>query len=134
VPGIIEKPARGRKPATTPMVTLRTEPRFSLNESAYDALGRPEGIVFLYDKNVRAIGFRAVLPDTGGVTGAYRIKQSKRSKYRWYTVYARQFIRFLGLRVEKAHTFKATMEGGDLAIWLDADIWPDSTGALASKT
>src|SRR5215210_2631623 len=43
---------------TTPLITIQKRGTFSANRAAFEALGEPEGIKLLYDKNQNVIGIR----------------------------------------------------------------------------
>lgn len=52
------------KTSTSPEVTIQRKGVFSLNRAAYEALGGPDAVELLYDREERLIGIRKVTPDT----------------------------------------------------------------------
>jgi hypothetical protein len=48
------------KPGAEPLVTIQKKGVLSLNRAAYEALGNPQAVELLYDRDSRRIGFRKV--------------------------------------------------------------------------
>ena len=59
------------KPGTQPFVTIQRKGVLSLNRAAFDALGDPEAVELLYDRENRSIGMRKV---DSSVEHAYTVR------------------------------------------------------------
>ncbi len=58
-------------PDKDPLITIQKKGIFSLNQIAYEALGKPEAVELLYDRDARIIGLRKV---DASVQHAYRVR------------------------------------------------------------
>lgn len=54
---------RAATSSKTPMVTIQKGGHFSLNRAAYEAMGAPEAVELLYDREEKLIGFQSAPPD-----------------------------------------------------------------------
>jgi hypothetical protein len=59
-------------PDKDPLITIQKKGIFSLNQVAYEALGKPEAVELLYDREASRIGLRKV---NGSVQHSYRVRQ-----------------------------------------------------------
>jgi hypothetical protein len=79
---------RGLTPTATPRAGILRRGYISLNDPAYQLLGRPSHVVLLYDPKRRAVGLRPATPDT---THAYQVRKQRDSAS--YLVSASAFVR-----------------------------------------
>jgi hypothetical protein len=98
-------------------VSLHQKGRFSMNEAAFDALGKPEAIALLYDKGRKAIGFKAVEPE---LRHAYTVRKQKKSKS--YLVGSIAFCQHYGIDASKTRAFEPVLDNGILVLELDKAI------------
>ncbi len=101
----------------TPMVTIQKGGPFSLNKAAYDAMGAPEYVELLYDRDEKLIGFRPASLDN---PRAYQVTtQGTRSTGR--QVPGRAFAKFYDLDVTVARRYPVEMRDGILVLDLKGD-------------
>lgn len=101
--------------AKAPYVTIQKRGTMSFNHSAFVALGSPEAIELLYDRDERIIGVRAVHP---GVEHAYPIRATgggKADSGTWM-VSGRAFAQYYGIDTEVSRRYAAVMDNGVLCI------------------
>lgn len=90
----------------TPRVSVEPGRGLSFNGPAYELLGRPASVVFLFDAERRAIGLRAA---ELGAPIAYPVKQQGSSNS--YRVSAKKFLRHCGLHNGNVRTSTPRLEG-----------------------
>lgn len=96
-----------------PRVSLQSRGNFSFNQAAYEAIGSPETIEFLYDPGEKIIGLRAVDP---AVPHAYPVR--KQANASSYVLAGRAFCLTYGLPVDDGFTRRwvPTVEDGILIV------------------
>mgnify|MGYP001362516550 CR=1 FL=1 len=67
-------------PSSDPHITIQKKGIFSLNRAAYDALGSPDTVELLYDREARLIALRKVAKS---VTHAYKVRAFGKSGMTW---------------------------------------------------
>jgi len=67
-------------PSSEPLITIQRKGIFSLNRAAYDALGTPDAVELLYDRESRLIGIRKVAKSVGH---AYTVRAFGKSGMSW---------------------------------------------------
>lgn len=97
-----------------PRVSLHRKGNFSLSQAAYETLGSPESVVLLYDREKRAIGFRAA---KNGERHAYSVRRQKNSKS--YLVGAIAFCQHYGIDASTTRIFDPQTVNNILVIELD---------------
>lgn len=103
---------RKSKPvATQPLVTLQASGTFSMNRAAYEALGNPEAVDLLYDREERVVGFRAADKEDAH---SYPIKPQQNSLN--YQTAGRAFCTYYNIETGSARRFAARMFEDILAI------------------
>lgn len=103
---------RKSKPvATQPLVTLQASGTFSMSRAAYEALGSPEAVDLLYDREERIVGFR---PAEKEDAHSYPIKPQQNSLN--YQTAGRAFCTYYNIETGSARRFAAKMFGDVLAI------------------
>lgn len=84
-----------------PMVTIQKDGEFSMNKAAHDAIGAPEAVELLYDREEKLIAFRPAPPD-GALS--FNVKpQGKRSTGR--QVAGKAFAGYYDLDVSVARRY-----------------------------
>lgn len=94
------------------LVTLQASGTFSMNEAAYEAIGRPEQVDLLYAEDEQMVGFRPA----EGSPHSYPIK--KQPNGRSFQTGGRAFCTHYGIETGKARRFAAELVDGVLAISL----------------
>ena len=117
-----------------PLVTLQASGTFSMNEASWEALGKPEQVELLYDREEQIIGFRAA---TEKSPHSYPIKPQQNG--RTFQTGGRAFCRHYGIETGKARRFAGEMIDGVLAIDLKGEFFeakrgPRSTDKPKAKT
>ena len=108
---------RKAKPLVSqPLVTLQASGTFSMNEASYDALGQPDQVELLYDREEKIIGFRAA---TEKSPHSYPIKPQQNG--RTFQTGGRAFCSHYGIEIGKARRFAGEMIEGVLAIDLKGE-------------
>jgi hypothetical protein len=82
-----------------------------LNQDAYEALGRPEAVELLFDRDEQMMGFRSV---PKSVSHAYAVRPQRNASS--LLVSGRAFNQFYGIEIDEARRHPATMVGDVLAI------------------
>lgn len=100
-----------RKVIPEPLVTLHRTGGFALNRAAYEALGKPERIELLYDREERIIGFRL---DEDAQAHTYPVSQANDSQY--YTFSGHAFRNYYDLGERDTGRFRARLIDGILTV------------------
>ena len=103
---------------TDPQVTIQRRGMFSLNRSAFLALGSPGAVELLYDKDDRIVGLR---PVEASARHAYHVRQSTRSSSGPFVVSAMAFTKFYDINTSLTQRWVAYMDDGVLCVNLSAD-------------
>ena len=93
------------------LFTIRAEGRFVLNRAAYDALGQPEYVELLYDREAQLIGVRSADEQS---KDAYVVK--KQSRGDTYGMSGAAFCKHYDIQVERSQRYVATIDNGDLVV------------------
>jgi hypothetical protein len=101
-----------------PFVTIQKRGTMSFNKAAQVALGSPEAVELLYDKENDVMGIRAVDPS---VDHAYPMRAQGNKDDGPYIVSGAAFTKFYGIKTEEARRFNAEMEDGVLIIDLRSE-------------
>lgn len=100
-----------------PYVTIQRRGTMSFNKSAYAALGSPEAVELLYDRDEQIIGVR---PVDRSVEHAYPIRPSgggKADPGSWM-VSGRAFVQYYDIDTELSRRYPVSMDGDVLCIAL----------------
>ena len=120
---------RGVRHSTGPAITLQASGIFALNEAAVEALGQPQSVVLLYDRDARVVGFRPADPS---VKHAYQVRKDPRSPSSLVT--GRAFCRAHAIPTDRGRRYQATMRGDVLTIDLkDEPVIPRKRQTLKPK-
>jgi hypothetical protein len=95
-------------------VSIQRRGIFGLSESAYAALGEPEAVHFLFDRERGAVGLEAA---PAGDADAYKVREPTTGTSRLVT--GTKFTDHYGIPVDKGQRFEAAMEGHVLCFALD---------------
>lgn len=96
-------------------VSLHKKGNFALNKAAYDALGEPKAVILLFDKDNKAVGLKAVDPDT--VRHAYSVRGQNNSKS--YLIGAIAFCQHYDIDATQSKVFEPELVDGVLVLELD---------------
>jgi hypothetical protein len=119
---------KARPSVKQPLVTLQASGTFSMNEASYDAIGRPDQVELLYDKDERIIGFR---PATDESPHSYPIKPQQNG--RTYQTGGRAFCAYYDIEHPKARRFGGELIDGVLAINLKGEATSAERASKGSK-
>ena len=97
--------------AKGPYVTIQRKGIISMNREAFEAMGSPEAVELLYDRDERVVGFRPVGRD---VPHAYRPRKQGASSS--YLVAGQAFTQYYGIATDTARRYPATMIDGVLTV------------------
>jgi hypothetical protein len=93
------------------VITIYRRGLVSVNRAAHKALGEPEAVELLYDRDERVMGMRGVSPD---VQHAYPVRRQRATSS--LLVSGRAFTRGYGIPTETARRYRAQMMGDVLAV------------------
>lgn len=94
-----------------PAITIQTKGVFSLNQAAFNALGEPEAVVLLMDRESRIMAFR---PATLKESNAYRLRPVPRGKS--YMVAGKAFCDRYEIPMDKSRNYVAEKQGDLLTV------------------
>jgi len=104
--------ARNTPAVTTPVVTIQKAKNFAMNKAAYELLGEPETVEYLFNKKLQKVGFRKVDP-----TAPHAYKVRKQANSRSFQMSGHSFIKTYGIRtIDGSLRFEPRMEGDTLVI------------------
>lgn len=102
---------RGNPVSALAFVTVQQLGRFSMNQLAFELLGRPERVELLFDPEEHRIGFRPTTPDD---VDSYRVRKIPTSNS--YIVSGESFLPSIGHRPDVTRRYQAELVGDVLAI------------------
>jgi hypothetical protein len=94
-----------------PSVTIQKKGTMSFNKAAQVALGSPEAVELLYDKEAKIIGIRAVDP---AVEHAYPMRPQGSKSDGPFIVSGSAFTKYYGIKTDEARRFTADVQDGVL--------------------
>jgi hypothetical protein len=112
-------------PSAEPVITIQKKGIFRLNRAAYDAVGAPEAVELLYNRDKRLIAMRKAKP---GLPRAFALLTRDSHGDSWY-ISGRGFLRFYGIEVARSVRRQAHVENGMLVI----DLNDPGTAATAGR-
>ncbi len=114
----------------SPFVTLQRRGPISLNQAAFEELGKPEAVELLYAREERVIGLK---PTSLKQPYAFPVRpQGSRGRAGNYTVAGQAFTKNYGIDTSVARRYAAEMQDGTLLIDLKTG-GVDATGPRAKK-
>jgi hypothetical protein len=102
-------------PSDEPFITIQKKGIFSLNRAAYDALGSPDTVELLYDREHRFIGIRKV---NKSVEHSYKVRAFGKSGMSWL-VSGTAFTKYYEIAVPEPVRRVARVEKDTLVIDLN---------------
>jgi hypothetical protein len=99
----------GKKPS----VTIQRKGILSFNQAAYAAIGSPEAVELLYDREERIVGVRPADPNAPHV---YIPRSAVRKDYGPYLISGTAFVHYYGIDVTTSRRYPVTVEDGILCI------------------
>ena len=97
-----------------PRVAIQTRGNMSLNEAAFEALGKPEKVILLFDKDTNAVGLKATEEK---VRYAFPIRRQSGSKS--YLIGSASFCQHYGIDTSITKAFEPVLEEGILVFEID---------------
>src|SRR3954466_7596810 len=94
-----------------PAVTLQRTGLVSLNRAAFEALGEPEAVELLFDRDHWVIGMRPTCLDC-----AYAHPVRKQSTGSGFVISGRGFTQHYGIPIERATRYPAELKDGILTV------------------
>ena len=99
------------------VVTLQASGGMSLNEVAYEELGRPSHVILSYDEDESRVGLE---PSDGGEQYAFPVREW--GDNRNWAISIKSFYRYYGIETRNTKRYRTTIEDGMLVFDLDAPI------------
>jgi hypothetical protein len=99
-------------PATEPTLTIQKRGALSLNTPAFEAMGKPEEIELLYDRDENIIGMRKAAP---GTPHAYPVRAVGKTGAT-HVISGKGFLKYYGIERGIARRWPAEMRNGILAV------------------
>ena len=114
------------RPSTARLLTLKTEPHvtiqkrgaLSMNRSAFVALGSPDAVELLYDRQARLIGLRPVCPTADH---AYQVRRSTRAESGPWIISAMAFMHYYDIDIAKTRRWCAQLDHDVLCVDLNQE-------------
>lgn len=103
---------------TDPFVTIQRRGSFSLNRSAYVALGSPESVELLYDRDESIVGLRAI---ASNAENAYHVRHSSRAGRGPWVISAMAFTKFYGIDTTVTRRWAAHLDDDVLCVELSGE-------------
>jgi hypothetical protein len=107
------------KPVSSKVMRVSLNPRgtFSLNHATFEAMGHPEAVELLFDRESKVVGFKPVGLD---VRHAYQVRTQKNSKS--YLVGAQAFCKYYEIEPPQTMAFEPELADGILEVDLKKSI------------
>jgi hypothetical protein len=102
---------RGAPTVNAPLVSIQRRGTLSLNLAAFEALGQPAAVEFLFDRTERVMGLRRVDPS---VRHAYPVRKQQVSST--YVLAGAAFLNHYGVEADVRRRYPAQMDGDVLAV------------------
>jgi hypothetical protein len=102
-----------------PVVTVQRHGLLTLNRAAFEALGAPEAVKLLFDRDARVMGLHPAVLDC---SDAYRVRRQSRGP--GFLVSGRAFTHHYGIPTEGARRYPAVMNDNVLTVDLADDRGP----------
>ncbi len=116
-----------------PLATIQKRGALTLNRVAFEALGRPAAVEFLYDRERRVVGVRAA---EAGAPNSYPARKLREADTRIVAMMA--FLSHYGIDYSVTRRYEARLHGDTLVFDLNSPIpdapVPVSNGSKAEET
>jgi hypothetical protein len=96
--------------------TLSTRGDIYLNSRAYKALGEPDSVMLMYDRQLNVVGIKAAI---SGHKRGFRLFSKNGGKCKGRGVYAAQFCRHFSIRPDRTCSFPSVKLTDDGVLVLD---------------
>jgi hypothetical protein len=106
-----------------PFVTVQRRGSMSLNQSALAALGTPDAVELLYDRDASIIGLRAVDPRSDT---AYQVRRASRSTTGPWVISAMAFTKYYGIDTSATRRWPAYLDDNVLCVELRGNAGDDA--------
>ena len=107
---------KARPSVKQPLVSLQASGNFSMNEASYNAIGRPDFVELLYDRDERIVGFRGANDKS---PHSYPI--TPQANGRTFQTGGRAFCSYHDIPTGKARRFAGELIDGVLAVNLKGE-------------
>ncbi len=124
MPSFEEFSRHTRPKRAEPLVTIQRKGTFTLNQSAHEALDKPEAVVLLMDVKEQIMAFRAAQPSE---LNAYRLRAAATGST--FLVSGKAFCDFYDISMDQTRNYNAEMIGSVLAVDLKQQASDASRGA-----
>lgn len=101
---VFDRDWAGKGGVSSPCVTIRRAGQFALNTAALEALGQPEAVVLLFDKDEKMVGFQASDPAD---PNAFSLRLRTAPEVVRPTIPARTFLRHYGIERRETRRYPA---------------------------
>jgi hypothetical protein len=101
-----------------PHVTIQKRGALSMNRSAFVALGSPDAVELLYDRQARVIGLRPVRPTADH---AYQVRRSTRAHSGPWIISAMAFMHYYDVDITKTRRWSAQLDNDVLCVDLNQE-------------
>lgn len=113
-----------------PHVTIHKRGTMSLNRTAFVALGSPDAVELLYDRQAQIVGLRPVPADAENVS---QVRASSHSPSGPWVISAMAFTRFYDIDTRVSQRWSAYVENGILCVDLTNDGVPVTSNRAANR-
>ncbi|MUK02544.1 hypothetical protein GM708_11790 [Vibrio cholerae] len=111
---------KGSAPAPTiPTVTIQKRGMFSLNDAAFQLIGKPEGVQFLWDGELKQIAVQAVPLTSPNAYPTRRQGPGKESDRGIVLIAGTMFTKYIGIDTSVAKRWVPRVEDGMLIVDLN---------------
>lgn len=107
---------QGRNASSEPLVSIQRTGSLALNKAAYDAIGKPEAVQLLFDRQEQLIGLR---PAARGDENAYVVRRQERSST--HLVAARTFTNYYDIDTSATRRYQTEMYDDVLGVHLQQE-------------
>ena len=98
----------------TMRIAIQRRGTMSFNKATFEALGKPDAIILLFDKETRAVGIKATSQDT---KHAYPVRKQPNSNS--FLVAAQAFCKYYDIDTEATRAYYPQLEDGMIVFELD---------------
>jgi len=120
---------RRTPPASEPSVTMLKTGVISMNVVAYETLGRPNFLEFLYDKEAKIVGLK---PHDKETEYSYPVRELKSASGGTFSVSAKAFMIYYGMPMTSSIRRRPFLDGAVLCVDLNEPGTDVTTGRTAT--
>lgn len=119
---------RRSPPAIDPFVTMLKTGVISMNVVAYESLGRPAYLEFLYDKEAKIVGLKPLYKES---EFSYPVRELKSASGGTFSVSAKAFMLYYGMSMASSIRRRPFLDGQILCVDLNDPGTDVTTGRTA---